>query len=114
VISLRIRTNIRVRPLMGPAGGSGSDSGLVIDFPGARLSPSVPPEIQAPPEGVVRRIRVGAHPNKVRLVVEMDRDRDYEVHPFLFQDVFVVEIIPSRPAGGAEKRDKWKDPPVVR
>jgi hypothetical protein len=97
---------------MSPAGRSGIDPGLVIDLPGARLSPRVPSEIEAPP-GCVRRIRVGAHPGKVRIVVEMDPDRDYEIHPFLFRDALVIEISPQGPAATGREPEKWGDPPEV-
>lgn len=113
LVSIRIRTSARLRPLMSPSGRSGFDPGLVIDFPGARLSPLVSKAIQVPP-GCVLGIEVGAHPDKVRVAVALDSEMNYEIHPFLFKDAFVVEISPSGPAQTGREPEPWEDPPIIR
>ena len=68
---------------------------IILDFDNAvRIKDRVPDVIDSPsPE--VTGIRIGAHPDKLRIVVDLDPKRTYSINQHLFSRAYVLEIKPQ-------------------
>lgn len=68
---------------------------VILDFENAvRIKGRVPDVIESPsPE--VTGIRIGSHPDKLRIVVDLDPKKTYSMNQHLFSRAYVLEIKPQ-------------------
>jgi hypothetical protein len=92
----------------------GSEPRVVCDFLDAGLARTVNTR-QTVDGSYIKRIRVGVHgnPTKIRVVLDLDPQHDYDVRQGYAVDdeVFFVVVTPSNPEGNAAKHDPSRSMP---
>ncbi len=68
---------------------------IILDFENAvRIKGKVPDVIKTP-NPAVKAIRIGAHPDKLRIVLDLDPELTYSLNQHLFSRAYVLEIHPQ-------------------
>ncbi len=93
-VVIRVALNRSAEPKLSRLIGRGTLR-IVLDFENAvRIKGRVPDVIKSP-NSMVKGIRIGAHPDKLRIVVDLDPKLTYALNQHQFSRAYVLEIKPQ-------------------
>lgn len=67
---------------------------LVMDFIGAVLDHGIPNSTRPNYPGI-KKIRVGVHKDKIRVVIDLYPENSFDAEQFVFDNAYVLKLIPS-------------------
>ncbi|MFC1769681.1 AMIN domain-containing protein, partial [Nitrospirota bacterium] len=79
---------------------------IIVDIPGVTMNAPLPDKVVAPVKG----IRYGKYEDKIRLVLDMDQDRDFLA---VTEDNSIIIVIPHRDQNVVEYGESTKDPVLL-
>jgi len=95
---LKVDLSSRLSPKVFSVDAKGERPRVVVDFMGAAALPRLPSLVKSP-SPLARRVRIGRHKNKIRLVIDLVPGRLYRVEQFFRRDMnrFIL-VLAEQPA----------------
>ena len=91
---LRVALDRSAEPKMSRLVGRGQLR-IILDFENAVREAGKVPDVIKTPNPAVKAIRIGAHPDKVRIVLDLDPELTYSLKQHKFSRAYVLEIQPQ-------------------
>ena len=91
---LRVALDRSAEPKMSRLVGRGQLR-IILDFEDAVREAGKVPDVIKTPNPAVKAIRIGAHPDKIRIVLDLDPELTYSLKQHKFSRAYVLEIQPQ-------------------